>query len=112
MSKSLLVILLVVIATGCSGPKVWHRPGSDADDLSSAQRDCRERVLSEMRSDSYYRRERAPEDFRSGQVGGTGPDLSARARMQEAGSMKRRDSLFLDCMRSKGYSRVSKPSAN
>lgn len=110
--KFIFAILLIMAASGCAEQKVWHRPGADNSDLSSAQRDCRERVLAEMRSDSFYRRERASEDFRSGQVSGTGTDLSARARMHEAQSMNRRDDLFLDCMRSKGYSRVTRPPAS
>lgn len=112
MPKFLLATILFATLIGCAGPKVWHRPGSDADELSATQRECRQRVMSEMRSDSFFRRERANEQFRDDQVRRAGTELSARARMQEAGSMKHRDNLFLDCMHSKGYSRVSKPPAS
>lgn len=106
------MILLVTGLTACAGPKVWHKPGSDSADLSAAQRDCRERVLSEMRSDSYFRRERATEQFRRNDAREVGEASSARQRMQEFDSMKRRDSLFLECMQAKGYSRAERSPAS
>ena len=89
-----------------------HKPGASRDDLSAAQRDCRERVLAEMRSDSFYRRERAAEQYAGAGSSRIGEESSARQRMQEFGSMKRRDSLFLECMRSKGFSRASLPGSS
>ena len=106
--KYSLIVLAVAGLTGCAGPKVWHKPGASRDDLTVAQRECRDRVQEEMRSDSYFRRERAAEQYTGADNRPVGSSSGARERLQEARTMNKRDELFLDCMRAKGFSHVSR----
>lgn len=95
----------LILLFGCADQKVWHKPGSTPEKLRAAQRDCRDQVLTEMRSDDFYRRERVPNQA---STVGRDDDSLVQRRFLEFDTMKRRDELFLDCMHAKGFSRVSR----